>query len=97
MGHGHWLLGQVTGMSIGGHGIGHGHATAGSQTVSQNFWRTLVADRGLGGTYPPIRYARLANSAFGESVAPDIDISKLIVHCGSASERQFLQRVQSTI
>ena len=37
--HGHWLLGQVTGMSISGHGIGHGHASAaqfrdgGSRTV----------------------------------------------------------------
>jgi hypothetical protein len=36
MGHGHWPLGQVTGMSIGGHGIGHGHATAVTQGKEQS-------------------------------------------------------------
>ena len=67
-----------------------------SKPVPEMFWRTLVADRGPGGTDPPIFYGNACRFAFSRG-RRDIDVSELLKTSNSANERQFLQRVQATI
>jgi hypothetical protein len=67
-----------------------------SQPVPENFWRTLVADRGLGGTDPPSWYDKACKYAFTRG-RRDIDVSELLKISISSNERKFLWRVQATV
>lgn len=67
-----------------------------SHPVPEIFWRTLVADRGPGGTDPPSWYGNACNYAFARG-RRDIDVSELLKISTSSNERQFLRRVQATV
>jgi hypothetical protein len=67
-----------------------------SEAAPPDFWRTVVADRDLHGTYAPRWYANACQQSFRKSFTPDVDISKLMTNFDSAGELEFLRRVQST-
>jgi len=70
-----------------------------SQRAPDNFWRTLVADRGPNGMNVPSFYRRMC-SKWSENIASraDINIEGFIMHPSTGShEKEFLKRVQAVI
>lgn len=62
----------------------------------EEFWRTLVADRGPGGSDPPSFYGPACETVFQEAMDDTLDTSMLINH-GSSVTVDFLKRVQAVI
>jgi hypothetical protein len=62
----------------------------------EEFWRTLVADRGPDGRDPPSFYRSACETVFQEAMDDTLDTSMLINH-GSSVISDFLQRVQAVI
>jgi hypothetical protein len=63
---------------------------------TEEFWRTLVADRGPDGRDPPPFYGPACEAAFQEAMDDTLDTSMLINH-GSSVISDFLKRVQAVI
>lgn len=62
----------------------------------EEFWRTLVADRGPDGRDPPSFYGPACETVFQEATDDTLDTSMLIIH-GSSVISDFLKRVQAVI
>lgn len=62
----------------------------------EEFWRTLVADRGPDGRDPPSFYGPACETVFQEAWDDTLDTSMLINHGGSVIS-DFLKRVQAVI
>ncbi|KAF9769804.1 hypothetical protein IL306_012726 [Fusarium sp. DS 682] len=62
----------------------------------EEFWRTLVADRGPDGRDPPSFYGPACETVFQEAMDDTLDTSMLINH-GSSVISDFLKRVQAVI
>lgn len=62
----------------------------------EEFWRTLVADRGPSGSDPPSFYGPACETVFQEAMDDTLDTSMLINH-GSSVTVDFLKRVQAVI
>lgn len=62
----------------------------------EEFWRTLVADRGPDGRDSPSFYGPACETVFHEAVDDTLDTSMLINH-GSSVTADFLKRVQAVI
>ncbi|MCJ1447875.1 MAG: hypothetical protein MMC23_008387 [Stictis urceolatum] len=63
----------------------------------QEFWRTLVADRGPGGRNPPLFYARACKEAVQQGWGDSRSTEAMIDHSPSTIVVSFLRRVQSVI
>ena len=61
----------------------------------EQFWRTLVGDRGPDGASPPSWYGRACEHAFKHDNASHVDTNQLINNGGSSVVAEFLKRVQS--
>ena len=62
------------------------------------FWRTLVADRGPGGVNPPTFYPRACKAALNQSVRGGHISTSTLVHNGKSTiVAKFLRRVQEVI
>ena len=64
-----------------------------------DFWRTLVADRGRDGKNPPVYYSRACKEAFNKGgwATGSVDLSKLIHNERCSVIAQFCRRVQAVI
>jgi hypothetical protein len=70
----------------------------GEELPPESFWRTLVADRGPNGSYPPVFYRRACQYAFKQSgVASAINTEQLLDSISLSMVREFLQRVQEVV
>ncbi|KAH8803481.1 heterokaryon incompatibility protein-domain-containing protein [Xylogone sp. PMI_703] len=66
--------------------------------VPDDFWRTLVADRGFDGVNPPPWYRRACEYVFyAERYPDDVDTKQPIEHGNSSIATEFLQRVQAVV
>lgn len=65
----------------------------------EQFWRTLVADRGSAGKNPPVYYSRACHESFrrGSFQSGTIDTTGLINHERNSVVSQFCRRVQAAI
>lgn len=63
------------------------------------FWRTLVADRGRDGKNPPVYYSRACRESFNKGAweTGSVDLSKLINNERCSVVAQFCRRVQAVI
>lgn len=73
--------------------------THGSQEPSEEFWRTLVADRGKDGRNPPSYYSRACKESVfkGGLVSGSVSTSDLINNERNSIITQFCRRVQAVI
>ena len=64
-----------------------------------DFWRTLVADRGRDGKNPPVYYSRACKESFNKGgwATGSVDLSKLIHNERCSVIAQFCRRVQAVI
>jgi hypothetical protein len=67
--------------------------------VPDDFWRTLVADRGRDGKNPPVYYSRACKESFekGSFVSGTVNTSDLINNERCSVVAQFCRRVQAVI
>jgi hypothetical protein len=71
---------------------------SGEELPPENFWRTLVADRGPNGSYAPVFYRRACQYAFKQSgVASAINTEDLLDSIKLSMVKEFLQRVQEVV
>ncbi|KAI1214963.1 HET-domain-containing protein [Annulohypoxylon truncatum] len=82
----------------GGRGRGGGPDDSNNSDLPDEFWRTLVADRGPGGENAPRYYPRLVRHALNQGVRGDSLNTTDIVNWGNCSiVGEVLRRVQSAI
>ncbi|KAE9379705.1 hypothetical protein N431DRAFT_398153 [Stipitochalara longipes BDJ] len=76
-----------------------GHYDSSSGTVPEDFWRTIVADRGPNGSEAPSWYSRAFLYCLRLSPTGNINTNKLIAQSEAEQSLviEFLQRVQSVI
>lgn len=66
--------------------------------VPDDFWRTLVADRGFEGANPPPWYRRACEHVFyAERYLDDVDTKQPLENGSSSIAAEFLQRVQAVV
>jgi hypothetical protein len=71
---------------------------SGEELPPESLWRTLVADRGLNGSYAPVFYRRACQYAFKQSgVASVINTEQLLDSISLSMVKEFLQRVQEVV
>jgi hypothetical protein len=69
-----------------------------TDSVPEELWRTLVADRASLGQAPPAYYARTCQAVFNSAIRErDIDTARLIENTSSTVFVEFLLRVQAVI
>jgi hypothetical protein len=61
------------------------------------FWRTLVGDRDLDGSRPPIWYRRACGHAWADNSTPGLDTERVLENCGSSMTAEFITRVRQTV
>jgi hypothetical protein len=64
----------------------------------ERFWRTVVADRGPDGSYPPLFYRRACQHVFNESgINSVINTEQLLWSNPSSTVEEFLRRMQEVV
>jgi hypothetical protein len=61
------------------------------------FWRTLVADRGLDGARPPIWYRNACGFSWSRSASGALDTTTVMKRCGSTMAVSFMARVRQAV
>ena len=69
----------------------------GKSPIPNEYWRTLVADRGPSGDKPPPWYASSCEHCLYQNPRRDLDTSTFIRRSESANVKEYLRRVQLSI